>query len=128
MSTNSSTVGDIRRPVNVAYLVLGLVFLGIAGAWALVAGGALDSNQLGWLLPLTLVGAGVIGLVALAARTFGGGRGGATRLDDLADDQDGRDVQDLEMRAYAPYLSDTERTQVIDDAATTDPEKKEDDR
>jgi len=98
MSTNNSYVGG-RRPVNIAYLVVGLVFLGIAGAWALVSSGAIDSNQLGWLLPLTLVGAGVIGLVAVAARTFGGG--GAVRVDDP---DTSYDVHDLEARAFAPYL------------------------
>jgi len=104
MSSSNPYAGG-RRPVNIAYLVVGLVFLGIAGAWALVSSGAIDSNQLGWLLPLTLVGAGVIGLVAVAARTFGGG--GAVRLDDpdSAYDQD-----DLEAQAFAPYLEAEDTT------------------
>jgi hypothetical protein len=56
------------HPLNVTYLVLGLVFLGIAGSWALAAADVVDFGGFRWLLPLTLVVAGVIGLVAFAAK------------------------------------------------------------
>jgi len=56
------------HPVNVSYLVVGLVFLGIAGSWALRESGVVDVGEFQWLLPLTLVMAGVIGLVAFAAK------------------------------------------------------------
>lgn len=56
------------HPVNVSYLVVGLVFLGIAGSWALRESGVVDVGEVQWLLPLTLVMAGVIGLVAFAAK------------------------------------------------------------
>jgi hypothetical protein len=98
------------RPVNVGYLVVGLVFLGIAGVWALVTSGAVDSHQLGWLLPLILVGAGAIGLVAIAARSMTRNRGGAVPLDDWHEDTD---VHDLEAAAYAPYARDVERTRIL---------------
>ncbi len=62
------------HPLNVSYLVLGLVFLGIAGSWALHAWDVIDAAQTRWLLPLTLVVAGAIGLVAFAARGLGGDR------------------------------------------------------
>jgi hypothetical protein len=58
------------HPLNVSYLVVGLVFLGIAGSWALRASNVIDSSAIRWLLPLTLVAAGVIGLVAFAAKTL----------------------------------------------------------
>jgi hypothetical protein len=54
--------------LNVSYLVVGLIFLGIAGSWALRESGVIDLGEVQWLLPLTLVMAGVIGLVAFAAK------------------------------------------------------------
>ena len=51
-----------RRP-SVVHLVLGLVFLGLAGLWALAASGVVSSDD-AWLLPGLLVLAGAAGLVA----------------------------------------------------------------
>ncbi len=56
------------HPLNVSYLVIGLVFLGVAGSWALQAGGVIDTSDVQWLVPLSLVVAGTIGLVAFAAK------------------------------------------------------------
>lgn len=60
------------HPLNVSYLVLGLVFLGISGSWALHDWNVVDTSQIRWLLPLTLVVAGVLGLVAFAAKGLRG--------------------------------------------------------
>ena len=56
------------HPLNVSYLVVGLVFLGISGSWALRTAGVVETDEIRWLLPLTLVIAGVVGLVAFAAK------------------------------------------------------------
>lgn len=106
------------HPLNVAYLVVGLVYLGIAGSWALHAGGVIDTDQAGWVLPLVLVLAGVIGLVAFAARA-------ASRRRGVEDDQD---VSSLERAAFAPYDRDDERTRILDgqDAQQTDHHEGED--
>ena len=56
------------RPLNVSYLVVGIVFLGIAGIWVLHATGVVGTDELHWLFPLTLVGAGAVGLAAFVAR------------------------------------------------------------
>lgn len=56
------------RPLNVSYLVIGLVFLGIAGTWVLHEAGVVDGADVEWLVPLSLVVAGVLGLVAFATR------------------------------------------------------------
>lgn len=72
------------RPLQVGYLVVGLVFLGIASAWALRAGGVVDTSQMQWLIPLVLVAAGVVGLVAFGARNV---RRGHDRTLDETDEQ-----------------------------------------
>jgi hypothetical protein len=56
------------HPLNVSYLVVGLVFLGLAGSWALREAGVVDLGEVRWLFPLTLVVAGLVGLVAMAAK------------------------------------------------------------
>jgi hypothetical protein len=63
MSTPST-----RRPVNTTYLVVGLVFLGLAGSWVLRETGVMDRDGLHWLLPLVLVVAGAAGLLATVAK------------------------------------------------------------
>lgn len=68
------------HPLNVSYLVVGLVFLGIAGSWALHASGAVDSADVQWLLPAVLLLAGAVGLVGFAAKGISRGRQG--RWDD----------------------------------------------
>ena len=55
-------------PANVGYLVVGLVFLGISGAWALHAAGVVDNADTRWLVPAVCSSAGVVGLVAFAAK------------------------------------------------------------
>jgi hypothetical protein len=62
------------HPLNVSYLVVGLAFLGIAGSWALHQTGVIGSAEVEWLLPLSLVVAGAIGLVAFMARGLTGRR------------------------------------------------------
>ncbi len=63
MSTSRNT-----HPLNVSYLVVGLIFLGIAGSWALREAGVVDLSEVRWLFPATLVAAGLVGVVALAAK------------------------------------------------------------
>lgn len=64
------------RPVKVAHLVVGLVFLGIAALWALDAAGVADGGTARYLAPAVLVGAGILGLLALlvSSRRQGGVR------------------------------------------------------
>lgn len=85
------------HPLNVSYLVVGLVFLGISGSWALRTSGAVDADGVRWLVPAVLMAAGAIGLVAFAAKGISHGR---------------RDQDDetSEVSAYDPYLA-YERTE-----------------
>ena len=63
----SELTGNPHRRVRVGYLVTGLVFIGLAGSWGLRVSGAVGDITVGWLVPATLVVAGVIGLVAMLA-------------------------------------------------------------
>jgi hypothetical protein len=56
------------HPLNVSYLVVGLVFLGLATSWALREADVIDLGEVRWLFPLTLVLAGVVGIVAMALK------------------------------------------------------------
>jgi hypothetical protein len=77
------------HPLNVSYLVVGLVFLGIAGSWGLNEIGVIDLTEMRWLLPLTLVAAGVVGLVAVAANGLRR-RNRQDQYDDSYDDSEGQ--------------------------------------
>lgn len=81
MSTPRNT-----HPLNVSYLVVGLVFLGIAGSWALRQVGLIDLSQIRWLFPATLVAAGLVGVVAMVAKSLS--RREASDTDDTYDPYD----------------------------------------
>jgi hypothetical protein len=66
MSSNRQTVPNDTR-VKVGHLVTGLVFLGLAGSWALHQAGVIGDVGVGWLMPAILVVAGVIGLLVMFA-------------------------------------------------------------
>jgi hypothetical protein len=105
MSDSLQTRSRTTRPLNVSYLVMGLVFLGIAGSWALRAGGVVDTSQMQWLVPLVLVCAGVIGLVAFTAR---GLRGRETNEAPTSDDWQADADHGGSFDPYPPYAG-TER-------------------
>jgi len=59
-------MNDIRtRPVSIAHLVFGLIFLGAAAVWAVGAATDADAPDLALLGPAVLIGAGAIGLVGI---------------------------------------------------------------
>ena len=58
------------HPANVLHLVFGVLYLGIAAAWALTAADLVDANA-EWTFPLVLVVAGAAGLVASVAKGLG---------------------------------------------------------
>ncbi len=64
-SARSQSPAD--RSVKVPHLVFGLLFLGVAGIWALGASNAISGEQLAVLGPGVLIVAGVIGLAASLA-------------------------------------------------------------
>jgi hypothetical protein len=61
-----------RQPLSVMHLVMGLVFLGIAGLWGLHAADVIGSVDVEWLVPLIFVVAGAAGLLASATKNLGG--------------------------------------------------------
>lgn len=67
MSEPSTPPAD--HSVKVTHLVFGLLFLGVAGIWALVSGDVITADRLTYLGPAVLIAAGVIGLAASLAST-----------------------------------------------------------
>ena len=61
-----------RQSLSVMHLVMGLVFLGIAGLWGLHAADVIGSVDVKWLVPLIFVFAGAAGLLASATKNLGG--------------------------------------------------------
>ena len=61
------TPPPVDRSLKVPHLVFGLLFLGIAGIWAVGESGALGVKDLAVLAPAVLIMAGVIGLAASLA-------------------------------------------------------------
>lgn len=53
------------RPVSIAHLVFGLIFLGAAALWAIGAATDADAPDLAVAAPIILIGAGAIGLVGI---------------------------------------------------------------
>ena len=80
MSNNRQTVPNDTR-VKVGHLVTGLVFLGLAGSWALHQAGVIGDVGVGWLMPAILVAAGVIGLLVMFAGSLRRNRPPASRTD-----------------------------------------------
>jgi hypothetical protein len=75
--------GSGRHPLSAGYLVAGLVFLGIAGTWALRAAEIIDDEGSRWVVPIVLIVAGVAGLAASLARSAVPRRHETTGPDDL---------------------------------------------
>ncbi len=77
------------RGVSVPHLVMGLVFLGLAGSWLLHQIGVIESVEVEWMLPLILVVAGAAGLLASMAKGLTKGRPTrpTNRADSRADEE-----------------------------------------
>ncbi len=60
------------KPLNIGYLVVGLVFIGLSGTWLLNETGVIDPEGFQWLLPAILLGAGLIGLFASLGKGLAG--------------------------------------------------------
>lgn len=93
------------HPLNVSYLVIGLAFLGIAGSWALRETGVIDAGSVGWLIPLTLVVAGGVGLVAFVAKGLRRDRTGVEAADTAYDaSADDLTTTDEDLTPYDPTI------------------------
>ena len=90
--------------VKVPHLVFALLFLGAAGAWALVEGGVITADRLTLLGPALLIGAGVVGLAASLA----GSRNRSRRTRERA-------------QAHRAHATDAETADPTDPTDSTDP-------
>jgi hypothetical protein len=53
-----------RHPVNVGHLVMGVAFLGLFIAWALIVSDVVEDDDVRWLMPFPWVAAGIAGVLA----------------------------------------------------------------
>ena len=119
------------HPLNVGYLVIGLIFLATAGAWALRELNVIDTEDVAWLGPVALIVAGGGGLLAALATGIRGGR-------PRPSDDDGGYQPHYDPPLHQDYTSDidrkldeAERTSVLPTEATTtttDTQQQGDDR
>lgn len=102
------------HPLNVSYLVLGLILLGVAGSWALQESGFIEVEGIRWLLPLVLVASGLLGLIAFAAK------GGSRRAPEATRDARLDDPEDTGDTDHPDHPDHTEQTRRLDtDRITT---------
>lgn len=76
------------RSVKIPHLVFGLLFLGVAGVWAMVVTDVITEDRLPILAPAVLIVAGVIGLAASLTSTRNG-KARKSRQDDYLHRNDG---------------------------------------
>ena len=57
-----------RHPLDIGSLVFGLVFLGGVAVWGLFELDVMSADDAGWLLPVVLVGAGLLGIALAVTR------------------------------------------------------------
>ncbi|MCX6397279.1 MAG: hypothetical protein NTV23_12380 [Propionibacteriales bacterium] len=62
---SQNTTHPARRPVGVAHLIFGLIFTGLAAMWLIGEASGTDVPDLALGFPAVLIGAGVVGLVAI---------------------------------------------------------------
>jgi hypothetical protein len=75
MNTDGGEVREApggRQQPSVLHLVMGLIFLGVAGSWALHTAGVIEAVEVKWVMPVILVVAGAAGLLASFARGLAG--------------------------------------------------------
>lgn len=99
-------MNSTSRPVSVIHLVLGLVFAGTAAIWLIGNANGTDLPDLATGVPVVLIGAGIIGLVAALA-----GSGRRSRIDAARTEAD----------LYATEVTRQVTTQVDADLAAAGP-------
>ncbi len=67
MARTSLTTSLRRHDTDMVSLVTGAIFLGVVGTWALEWADLLAGVR-GWLLPLLLIGVGIVGLIGVRPR------------------------------------------------------------
>lgn len=73
-----------RHSTDLVSLVGGVIFLGVVGTWAVGQADLLGGFR-GWLLPVLLIGVGLIGLIGIRPRRQDEQTGNSARSDGTAD-------------------------------------------
>lgn len=92
--TSTQPTTPRTRPLNIAYLVIGMVYIGVSLTWLLDETGVIEPDGYEWLVPAVLLGAGLVGLFASIGKGMFGRRHAAsapapTYTHDHSDTQNG---------------------------------------
>jgi hypothetical protein len=98
------------RSVKIPHLVFGLLFLGVAGIWALVVTDVITEDRLPVLAPAVLIVAGVIGLAASLAST----RNRRQKRNESPLSEGGHDQHDAYPHETDPHETDPHETDSVE--------------
>ncbi|KRF18904.1 hypothetical protein ASG90_03165 [Nocardioides sp. Soil797] len=119
-TTVNSAIDSGRHPINTGHLVMGLVFAGLVGIWALVMGDVVADDDIRWLLPIPWVAGGAIGLAAATYANVRSRRTASAGSTPESPEVDGASTPETSRTDAPIWSTDADDTEVIHSSETND--------